>query len=244
MPFFQKKIYPPGFLLGGYKIVQSIGEGRFGICYLVDSETKRYILKVIKPNAIKKSGHKLIFEERILSSIDNPAIPKIIDVIKADGVHGYILEYKSGRTLEEMIFDDGHVFSQGEIYKVVIKLIEIIKYLHKINIVHRDIRVPNVVINGEEVYLIDFGLARIVDNDKYVTAIDFSSLGHLLIHLYYSSFDGTSKKSGPWYEELELTEKETIFLKKLLGLEQEYKSIVDVEYDFEKIFRNEEIASK
>jgi len=242
--FFKKKIYPPGFLLGGYKILSTIGEGRFGICYLAELDDKQYVLKVIKPNAIKKSGNKLIFEERILSSIDNPAIPKILEVIKTDEIHGYVLEYKKGRTLEEMIFDDGHVFSRCEIYKVGIALINIIKYLHERNIVHRDIRVPNVVIDEDEVYLIDFGLARLVDNDRYIPNIDFRCLGHLLIHLYYSSFDGTNKKSGPWYEELELSQKELIFLKKLLGLKRKYMSIDDVEHDFEKIFPREDIVSK
>lgn len=35
-------------------------------------------------------------------SIDNPAIPKIIDIIKNDKIYVYILEYKKGRTIEDM----------------------------------------------------------------------------------------------------------------------------------------------
>ena len=230
--FFSKKEYPSGSLIDGYKVIRLIGEGRFGICYLVDLGGKQYVLKEIKPKAIKRNGKKIIFEQEILSSIDNPAIPKIVDIIKNDNIYAYILEYKSGKTIEHMIFGDKHRFTNYEIYNVGIKLIDIIKYLHERNIVHRDIRVPNVIIDEEQVYLIDFGLARLIDNKKYIPSEDFLYLGHLLLHLYYSSFVKTSKKSRPWYEELKLSLRELKFLKKLLGLDEEYENIYDLERDF------------
>lgn len=232
IPFWRRKTYPPGYLLGGYKVIRLIGEGRFGICYLVDLDGKQYILKEIKPKALKKSGNKIIFEEKMLSSIEHPSIPKIIDTIKNNNIYAYILEYKIGKTIEDMIFGENHVFTSNEIYKVGIKLINIIKYLHERNIVHRDIRVPNVIINEEEVYLIDFGLARLVNNERYIPSVDFSYFGHLLIHLYYSSFKKTNRKSQPWYDELQLSSRELNFLKRLLGLGEEYKNIYDVEKDF------------
>jgi serine/threonine protein kinase len=232
IPFWRKKVYPPGYLLGGYKVIRLIGEGRFGVCYLVDLGGKQYILKEIKPKAIKKSGNKLIFEEKILLNIDHPSIPKLVYTIKNDNMYSYILEYKSGKTIEEMIFGDNHIFTPDEIYKVGIKLIDIIKYLHERNIVHRDIRVPNVIINEDYVYLIDFGLARLANNERYRNSEDILYLGHLLLHLYYTSFKKTNTKSQPWYDELELSSSELNFFKKLLGLDEEYKNIYDVEKDF------------
>lgn len=232
IPFWRRKIYPPGYLLGGYKVIRVIGEGRFGVCYLVDLEGKQYVLKEIKSKGLKKSGNKVIFEEKILSSIDHPAIPKIIDTIKNDNIYAYILEYKSGKTVEDMLFGDNYTFTPSEIYKIGFRIIDIIKYLHVRNIVHRDIRVPNVIINEEDVYLIDFGLARLANNERYIPSVDFSYFGHLLLHLYYSSFKKTNRKSQPWYDELELSSSELKFLKRLLGLDEEYKNIYDVEKDF------------
>jgi serine/threonine protein kinase len=229
---FRRKIHPPGCLIGEYKVIKLIGEGRFGVCYLVDLDSNQYILKEIKPKAIKKSGNKIRCEQEILSSIDHPSIPKIVDTIKNDNIYAYILEYKSGKTIEDMLFGDNHIFTATEIYKVGIKIIDIIKYLHERNIVHRDIRVPNVIIDEEDVYLIDFGLARLINNERYTPSVDFAYLGHLLLHLYYSSFKKTNKKSEPWYNELELSLGEMNFLKKLLALDDIYKSIYDVEKDF------------
>ncbi|WP_066624920.1 hypothetical protein [Clostridium magnum] len=173
--FWRRKTYPPGYLLGGYKVIRLIGEGRFGIYYLVDLDDKEYILKDIKPKALKKSGNKVIFEEKILLDIDYPSIPKIIDTIKN---------------------------------------------------------------NDEEVYLINFGLARLVNNERYIHSVDFYYFGHLLLHFYYSSFKKTNTKSQPWYNELELSLKEVGFLKRLLGLDDEYKSIYDVEKDFWELESN------
>lgn len=232
---FRRKIHPPGCLIGEYKVIKLIGEGRFGVCYLVDLDGEQYVLKEIKPKTIKKSGNKIIFEQEILSSIDHPSIPKIVDTIKNDNIYAYILEYKSGKTIEDMIFGDNHIFTPAEIYKVGTKIISIIRYLHERNIVHRDIRVPNVIIEEDDVYLIDFGLARLINNERYTPSVDFAYLGHLLLHLYYSSFQKTNKKSEPWYNELELSLGEMNFLKRLLGLDDIYKSIYDVENDFLKL---------
>ena len=101
---FRRKIHPPGCLIGEYKVIKLIGEGRFGVCYLVNLDGKQYVLKEIKPKAIKKSGSKIIFEQEILSSIDHTSISKIIDTIKNDNIYGYILEYKSGKTDAEKDF--------------------------------------------------------------------------------------------------------------------------------------------
>lgn len=229
---FRRKIYSPGCLLGGYKVIRLIGEGRFGICYLVNLDSKQYVLKEIKPKAIKKGGSKVIFEQQILSSIDHPSIPKIVGTIKNDNIYAYILEYKKGKTIEDIIFQEKHMFTSAEIYKIGSKLITLVKYLHERNIVHRDIRIPNVLIHDEDVYLIDFGLARLVNNERYTPSVDFSCLGHLLLHLYYSSFKKISRKSKPWYVELELSLGELSFLKKLLGLDDVYINIYDVERDF------------
>jgi serine/threonine-protein kinase len=232
IPIFKTKIYSPDSLIGSYRVIKLIGEGRFGVCYLVDLYGKQYVLKEIKPKTIKKSGNKIIFEQEILSSIDYPSIPKIVDTIKNKNIYAYILEYKNGKTIEDMIFGDNHIFTPVEIYEVGLKIIGIIKYLHERNIVHRDIRVPNVIIDEEDVYLIDFGLARLINNERYTPSVDFAYLGHLLLHLYYSSFQKNSKKSEPWYNELKLSLGEMNFLKKLLGLDNAYKSIYEVERDF------------
>jgi serine/threonine-protein kinase len=149
---------------------------------------------------------------------------------------GYILEYKQGITFEAMIFNQKHIFTRNEIYRIGKQLMSILNYLHVKGVVHRDIRVPNILLNGNRIYLVDFGSARWIDNKKYKEDIDFSYFGDFLLHLYYTSFTVELKKSKPWYEELVLSSKELVFLKKLMGIEERYKNINEVEIGFEEIF--------
>lgn len=86
MQLFRRNIHSPGHLIGKYKVIKLIGEGRFGVCYLVNLDSNQYILKEIKPKTIKKSGNKIKCEQEILSYIDHPSIPKIVDTIKNDDI--------------------------------------------------------------------------------------------------------------------------------------------------------------
>ena len=94
------------------------------------------------------------------------------------------------------------------------------------------------MIDKEKVYLLDFGLARSADNNKYPYDLDFSFLGDFLLYLLYSSFEAKEKhKKLPWFKELALTNEQILFLKKLLGLELPYENIDNIEMDFIKVFK-------
>ena len=199
--------YSPGQYVEGLKIVEVIGEGRYGICYLIADGKDLRILKQLKERIHHENPLNIHYEEEILKSLKHEEIPKFIRKIEDRHLTGYVLEYKQGITLESMIFNQRHVFTRGEIYFIGKRLISILIYLHEKGIVHRDIRVPNVLFNGNDIYLVDFGSARWIDNNKYKADIDFSYLGDFLIHLYYTSLINVSKEDKPWYEELALSSK-------------------------------------
>lgn len=224
--------------INGYRVLKLSGEGRFGICYHIFRGQKQFILKQLKQRMLKKSKGKVRFEEEILKELKHEAIPQFIEKVELPGFCGYVLEFKEGRTFEDIISLDKHVFARSEIYSAGRQLIEIIKYLHSKGVVHRDIRIPNTLYDGQKVNLVDFGLARWINDRKYKEDIDFAFLGDFLLHLYYTSWECKGGKKGSWYEELELQEKELLFLKKLMGVNQRYYSIIDVESDFFEVFED------
>jgi serine/threonine-protein kinase len=228
--------YSPGQCFGGFRIIETIGEGRYGICYLITDDKNLYILKQLKGKMYRENPLRVQYEEEILKVLKHEAIPGFIRKIEDGRLIGYVLEYKQGITLEAMIFNQRHVYTRNEIYYIGKQLIDILNCLHGKGVVHRDIRVPNILFNGNRIYLVDFGSARWIDNKKYKADIDFFYLGDFLIYLYYTSFTDKPKKSKPWYEELILSNKEIVFLKKLMGIEKRYKSINEVETGFEEIF--------
>jgi serine/threonine protein kinase len=234
--FRRDKLFKPSELIREYAVEKIMGEGRYGICYQVSHERKFYILKQLKKGMLKKAGAKLRFEEEILKNLEHESIPRFIEKIECDDVSGYVLEFKEGSTFEDIIYIDKHVFPREEIYRVGSQLAGIVKYLHSKGVVHRDIRVPNTLYDGQRVNLVDFGLARWINNKKYSEDMDFAFLGDFLLHLYYAAFEFKGGKKLPWYEELVLTEKELLFLKRLMGIEQRYNSFLEVEGDFIDVF--------
>lgn len=228
--------YSPGQCVGGLRIVRIIGEGRYGICYLVTDDKSLYILKQLKGKMYKDNLSKAQYEGEILKTLKHGAIPGFIDKIENRQLTGYVLEYKQGVPLEAVIFGQGRVFERQDIYSLGKQLIGILQYLHGKGIVHRDIRIPNILLDGSRIYLVDFGLARWMDGGKYKADIDFSYFGDFLIYLYYTSFSGKPGKSRPWYEELVLSDRELAFLKKLMGLEKRYQNIKAIEADFDEVF--------
>lgn len=223
-----------GKRFGEYIIERSIGEGRYGMCFLARSDIgDNVVIKKFKPNIFKKNVKRNVDEAVILSKLSCDGIPKLLGVTNQKGLYGFVLEFKHGYTVKDLLFKYDHKFTKEEFFNIGLKLIKIIKYIHANGVVHRDIRIPNVMVDKDEVYLIDFGSARWADNDKYPYDLDFSFLGDFLLYLLYSSYEVDGKhKNLPWHKELLLTIKQRLFLQKLLGIEVAYGNINDIEIDF------------
>lgn len=235
--FSKDKKYSIGEKILHYKIQKIIGQGRFGIAYLaIDKDHKKVVIKQLKKNMLKKVKDKVKFEKDILIKLNDDRFPKFIGQFKDEKRDGYILEYKEGKTFEEIIYKDKVVFNKYEIYNIASQLVSIIKVLYENSIIHKDIRVSNVIMQeNNNIVLIDFGLARYINESKYKKEEDFWYLADFLIHLHYSAYDKKTLKDKPWYTELDLIEEERIFLKKLMKIEGTYEDIYEVEADLDKI---------
>lgn len=231
------RYYEKRDVVKGYSILKIIGEGRYGIVYLAKNDTdEKAVIKQLKKDMLKKTRKKLFYEKKILQSLDDPRFPKFIGEFKDRFRQGYILEYIDGVVFEDLLARDNHRFTKEEIYNIAGQLLDIVEVLHNNNIVHRDIRMPNVILKeNNQLALIDFGLARFVDDKRYTKKIDYWFIGDFLIHLYYSNYEETEEEEKPWYEELDLNKEEEVFLKKLLGIEGSYKNIKEIKMQLEKI---------
>lgn len=231
------RYYRLGDQFNQYVILKVIGEGRYGIVYLAeDNHRKKYIIKQLKKEELRYTQDKLFYEQEILKLLDDECFPKFIGYFRNQEDRGYILEFKRGNTFEELVRKKGYKYSKLEIYQVGMQLIRIISKLQQQGIVHRDIRMPNVLMDeSNKMYLIDFGLARYIGN-KYSKEEDYWYLGDFLIHLYYTNFYSyRGYKERPWYKELSLTNRERTFLKRLMGIEREYHDIEEIQQDLAHI---------
>ncbi|HSN59197.1 MAG TPA: protein kinase family protein [Clostridiaceae bacterium] len=228
-----------GRRFGCYTIIGFAGEGRYGSCYSAVSDSENnVIIKRFKPRIFAKNGSRNEYEAVILSQLNDDRFPELLGVINQDGFYAFVLEEKPGKTFEELLFRDNRTLSGKEFYSFGLQLIQIARHLHEQGIVHRDIRIPNIIVDESgSISLVDFGLARYAGNEGCKYCQDYSYLGDVLLYLLYSSFQREEgKRSRPWYIELTLSENQMLLLKRLMGLERIYESIEDIEDDFRAAF--------
>ena len=234
------KRYKKGDFVNDYSIIKMIGEGRYGIAYLaVNDKNEKVVVKQLKKNMIDKTKDKIFYEEQILSNLKYSCFPKFIANFADNDKVGYILEYVEGDVFETIIRKGKYKFTRNIIYDICKKLLDLVEILHKNNIVHRDVRLPNVILKeNNELALIDFGLARFID-EKNREQIDYWYIGDFLVHLYYSSYEEDSNEENdeeePWYEELDLNHDEKIFLKRLMNIDGSYKNIEEIRLQLNKL---------
>ena len=66
-----------------------------------------------------------------------------------------------GKNFEDYIFLDGHVYTEREVLKILYEILEIVSVFHSKGIIHRDLRIPNILMKENQISIIDFGLAKL-----------------------------------------------------------------------------------
>lgn len=235
-----------------YEILRVLGMGSYGIAYLTfDMHTnKKVVLKELKPSKrkMKKGLTAFHYEARILSILNHPQIPRLRKVCNEQ--HQFIvMDYVNGRTFEDLIFRDGLTFNELESFNILYQVLEIVKYIHENNIVHRDLRIPNIMVQQERIMIIDFGLARFInennqlddkiDDDDLRRQVSFQSdfymLGHFILFLLYSSFSTEGRKEQSWEEELMISSRSIGFIRRLFQLDRPYDHVDEIMEDIKSI---------
>lgn len=229
--------YEENDIIGGYTIQGLLGEGRYGIVYLgLDEKNNKCVVKQLKKNMMKKNKSKLFYEELILKRLQQSCFPRFISRFKDGTREGFIMEYMEGEVFEDILYKDRYQFTREEIHEICSQLLDMVEKLHRSKIVHRDIRLPNVIRkNSKELSLIDFGLARIMDDTSHTKEEDYWYIGDFLIHLYYTTYRKANIIERPWFKELELTPGEMTLLKRLMGIDETYGSISEIRQQLNKI---------
>lgn len=125
-----------------------------------DTKTgKQILLKRNKPSKQETGRMLLRRESGILRALDHPQIPRWLGYVKRRRDEGLLMELIEGASLEQAADGGQHIYTEQEALRIARELLYPLSYLHRMGLVHRDVRIPNVIRNGDQVVLIDFGLA-------------------------------------------------------------------------------------
>lgn len=141
-----------------YRIDSELGEGGLGIVYRAfDTLLEREVaLKLLAEKGLSADSQtKLLAEARAAAGLSHPNIVTVYDVGEFENAMFIVMELLEGTTLREISGED---LAQVLVYFQ--QLCGALAHAHQHGVIHRDLKPENVILVGNQVKLMDFGLAR------------------------------------------------------------------------------------
>lgn len=149
---------------GRYRIKSLIGSGGMANVYKAyDEESQRIVaLKVLKDEHRGDMEFVRRFEReaQAVLMLSHENIVRSYDVGEDDGVSYIVLEYVEGKTLKEIIKEEGPLSPKTAV-NYACQVLDALSHAHERGIIHRDVKPQNVIITPRgKAKLTDFGIAR------------------------------------------------------------------------------------
>ncbi|OMJ77163.1 hypothetical protein SteCoe_23304 [Stentor coeruleus] len=193
-----------------YILIKSIGKGSTSIVYLAESvaSSKQVSVKCVKKSSITSIANLMNLgnEIKILQRLKHDNICKLYYVYEDREAVYFVMEYLPHGDLLSRL-NQKEKFSEVDSAKFMGKLLTTLDYLHSQNIVHRDLKLENILMTGpndDDFKIIDFGLSyintspqhkkcgspgyvapEILRDEEYDNKIDIFSSGVILYVLLY-----------------------------------------------------------
>ncbi len=152
---------------GRYRIIEELGRGGMGTVFKVEDKeiNEKIALKLLKPEI---SGNEEIIgrfrnEIKIARKINHKNVCRMYHLSKDKNSYFITMEYVSGEDLKNIIRMVG-VLSPGKAILIAKQICEGLAEAHRMGVVHRDLKPPNIMIDREgNARIMDFGIARSID---------------------------------------------------------------------------------
>jgi len=161
--------------IGPYRIVEQLGQGGMATVYKAyHASLDRYVaLKALHPafNEDKSFASRFQREARVVAKLEHPNIVPVYDYAEHENRPYLVMKYIEGDTLKARL-NQGPLSSE-EINQIVDSVGSALAYAHKQGVLHRDIKPSNVLVATDgQMYLADFGLARIAQSGESTLSSD------------------------------------------------------------------------
>jgi serine/threonine protein kinase len=165
---------------GRFKVLKILGEGGFGITYLVrdlrrlDRREGKAVIKTLGEDLrrdpdLKKFRLDFMNEALRLARCNHRHVVEVYEFVETEDLLGIVMEFVQGKTLQEY-YREKRYLPETEAILYIRQIGEALCHLHKNEILHRDLKPSNILLRdsskdmgketAKEAVLIDFGLAR------------------------------------------------------------------------------------
>ncbi|MEX0268653.1 protein kinase [Leptolyngbyaceae cyanobacterium UHCC 1019] len=167
-----------------YEILKILGRGGFGVTFLVRDVVlpgeplcviKQLCPKVSDAIALQRARQRFQQEAKTLANLGSHAqIPLLLDYFEAEGEFYLVQEFIRGNTLAKEVRRSG-TFTETAVKQFLRELLPLLQYIHDNNVIHRDIKPPNLIRCKDDgrLVLIDFGAVK-----EHIAQTEESSLRH------------------------------------------------------------------
>ncbi len=161
--------------VGPYRIIEQLGQGGMATVYKAyHAALDRYVaIKALHPAFGDDQSFLSRFqrEARLVAKLEHPNIVPVYDFAEHEGRPYLVMKFIEGDTLKARLTEGP--LTSAEIEKIVVAVGSALAYAHKQGILHRDIKPSNVLVaNDGQLYLADFGLARIAQSGESTLSSD------------------------------------------------------------------------
>jgi eukaryotic-like serine/threonine-protein kinase len=186
-----------------YVLVKRLGKGAMGTIYLGVHPMIRSHVAVKVLHESREDGHnsfsRFVLEARAVNEIKHPNIVRIMDLdALPDGRPFIIMEYLEGLNLRERMIR-GPLLEPAEANQIVTQILSALAAAHEAGFVHRDLKPDNIFItNDGEVRLLDFGIAKLLDDSAKTFMTQDGSIVGTPMYLSPEQALGEHDNVGPW----------------------------------------------
>ena len=216
---YSNKALPSGTVLREWRLEEVLGVGGFGIVYKARGIyfDELVAIKEYFPSSISERDSadtvvpidsdaeevhalglkKFVEEAKLLWNLSTPSRhPNIVSVRSLFEIHGtayMVMDFEDGTSLSKML-KQGRRFNERSLWSVLRPVAEGLDRAHRVGVLHRDIKPPNILINEDNrPVLIDFGSARFDTAEATSTKVTFHTPPYAAIEQYVKTYD-----QGPW----------------------------------------------
>ncbi|KRW98506.1 Protein kinase-like domain [Pseudocohnilembus persalinus] len=171
----QKEFSQIGKQIKNYIITSQLGQGGFGtVWHGIDQNSGEQIaIKQVNKEVFKQNPKvKELFNCEIesLKKINNPNVVKYLDDFETKNNSYLVLEYCNDGNMEEYIENKpNQVLSEKEAISLFHQILNGYKALHEQNIIHRDLKLENILRHNDQIKLCDLGFAKQLNSPQETT---------------------------------------------------------------------------
>lgn len=179
-----------GKTLGQYRILEEIGHGGMAIVYKAyqPSLDRIVAIKVLAPQHAQAPGYRDRFfqEAKAVARLSHPNILEVHDVGMDEDWSYIVMKFVSGPTMRKFI---GEPMPLARASNIIEQIAAGLDHAHSHGVIHRDIKSSNILMEGDWVFITDFGIAKIME-----ASIALTGTGELMgTPAYMSPEQGSGK---------------------------------------------------